>query len=566
MLPSPSYPSLVRFGTPLRTDRRGATALFAAVIIVVLLFFTGLSVDFGLALFSKRKLQAATDSAALAASQNPANRGLIVSSLLAANGEASAVVTSLDSGAYIPNSKLPPASRYQAGVVPANAVQLSTSQSIPMRFASALVPHAQVSVSAQASAVQMTEAGLQAGSGLVEQSGGLPNAVLGGLLGSQLSLSLANYNGMANAQVNALDFLNALAVQANVTAGTYGQLLTGSLSMGQVLAAEVAALNKEGSVGGAQLAATQALQSMSADLLGSPSVALGNLFSAGLWSNAQVGSIDPTSALNATLNVYHLTTAAAQVANGGHLVQASLPVTIPGVASVSMAMTAIEPLQSAYFAVGPAGATTVHTAQIRLQLTVKLLSGFGSGSQAAPVSLPLYEELASGTATLSAISCGANPEADATVSVLAQSGVSNVYVGQVQPDAMTNVTQPVQVSPGQILTTPLVSVVGQATAAVQGSQQSLTFSQQQIVSLTPQTVSSTAMTSNLLQSLQSGLVLQTQPVGVPGVTPAIAALLSPVFASLDGVTDQILRALGLRVGYLDVTVNGVRCGVPALFH
>ena len=565
-MPSPSHPSLLRFVTPLRLDRRGATALFAAIIIVVLLFFTGLSVDFGVAMFSKRRLQAATDSAALAASQNPANRASIVSSLLAANGEASAIVTSLDSGAYIPNSKLPLASRYKEGMVPANAVQLSTSQSIPMRFAAALVPHAQVTVSAQAGAVQVTEAGLQAGSGLVEQNGGIPNAVLGGLLGSQLNLSLASYTGLANAQVNALDFLNALAAQANVTAGTYGQLLTGSLSMGQVLAAEVAALNKEGSVGGAQLAATEALNSLSAELLGSPSVALGSLISAELWNNAPVGNIDPTSALSATLNVYQLTTAAAQVANGDHLVQASLPVTIPGVASVTMAMTAIEPQQSSYFALGPAGATTVHTAQIRLQLSVKLLSDFYSGSQVAPVSLPIYEELASGTATLSAISCGANPQADAIVSVLAQSGVSNAYVGQVQLDAMTNVSQPVQVSPAQILTTPLVSVVGQATAAVQGSQQSLTFNQQEIASLTPQSVSSTAMTSYLLQSLQSGLVLQTLPVGVPGVTPVIAALLPPVFAGLDGIADQILRAMGVRVGYLDVTVNGVRCGVPALFH
>ena len=432
-----------------------------------------------------------------------------------------------------------------------------------MRFISALVPHARLNVPAQAGAVQITEAGLVAGSGLVSQNGGLPNQILGGLLGSQISLSAASYNGLANASVNALDFLDALAAQTQVTAGTYGQLLSGSVTVNQLISAEIAALNAPGSVGGAQAAA--ALQMLAAQVNGSETVSLGTLFNAGLWSPAQVGSIDRSSALGAQLNAYQLLTFAAQIANGAHLVAAPAALTIPGIATISVATTAIEPPQGSYFAVGPAG-TTVHTSQIRLQLTASLLTPAALPGGPAQVTLPVYEEVASGTASIQAISCGAIPATDATVTVSGISGVSTAYVGQVAPNVMSNVTAPVTVSPASIIVSPGLTVTGQAEASVQGNTQSLVFNQQQITSLTPQTISSTNMTSNFLQSLQSTLVLQSQPVPLPGLPVILTPVLASVFASLDSVTDQLLSTLGVKVGYLNVTVNGVRCGVPALFE
>jgi uncharacterized membrane protein len=548
-------------------DRRAATALLAAVILCALLFFTGLTVDFGLALLRKRQLQAATDFAALAAAQNNPKASTIVAQMLAANGFATAQVTNLTTGSYVANQAIPPGQRYVANQQPANAVQLATATSVPMHFVSAIVPHAQLTVPAQAGAVQVTEAGLVAGSGLISVGGpSLPNAILGGMLGTSLTLDAVSYNGLANANINALDFLDALAAQAHVTAGTYGQLLSGNLGMGQVINAEITALNESNSIGGAQLQAIGALQQISAQLAGSPSVALGSLFNAGLWSTAQIGTIDRTSALSAMLNVYQVTSFAAQIANGSNLVSGANTTTIPGVANVSVAVTAIEPPQGAYYAVGPAG-TSVHTAQIRMQLTLNLL-----GSVALPllgtfgVSLPVYEEVASGTASIAQISCGANPVNDATVAVAAISGVSTAYVGQVQPGAMTNFSLPVSVSPAPIITGNLLSVTGQAKVTMQGGIQALYFNQQQITSLTPQTVSSTNMTSSFLAGLQPpNLVLQSNPP-VPLLTPLLTPVLAPAFAGLDAVSDQVLSTLGVRVGYLDVTVNGVRCGVPALIQ
>jgi uncharacterized membrane protein len=112
----------------------------------------------------------------------------------------------------------------------------------------------------------------------------------------------------------------------------------------------------------------------------------------------------------------------------------------------------------------------------------------------------------------------------------------------------------------------LVTVTGSAEVAAQGSSQNLYFSQAQISAQTAQTVSSTNTLSNLLQTLQSTLVLQSTPVPLPTVTAALTPLLAPVFAGLDTVIDQTLITLGVRVGYLDVTVPGDRCGVPALIQ
>jgi uncharacterized membrane protein len=40
--------------------------------------------------------------------------------------------------------------------------------------------------------------------------------------------------------------------------------------------------------------------------------------------------------------------------------------------------------------------------------------------------------------------------------------------------------------------------------------------------------------------------------------------LSPLAAALDPLVDGLLEALGVKLGYMDVTATGVRCGVPAL--
>ena len=217
---------------------------------------------------------------------------------------------------------------------------------------------------------------------------------------------------------------------------------------------------------------------------------------------------------------------------------------------------------------------TVHTAQVRMLLTITLLNTLPLGLLLPPaqVQLPVYVEVASGTATLTGISCGRSPATDGTVNVSAISGVANAYVGSVDPSAMSNFSKPVTVNSATLVNAlGLLLVTARGNVGVTGNTQSLVFNQQQIQNYKSQRISSTGMTSNLLQGLQ-GSQLNVSILGLTvGLTQSVVAnmvtaLLAPVFANLDSVADQVLATLGVQVGYLDVTVTGERCGVPALIQ
>jgi uncharacterized membrane protein len=60
----------------------------------------------------------------------------------------------------------------------------------------------------------------------------------------------------------------------------------------------------------------------------------------------------------------------------------------------------------------------------------------------------------------------------------------------------------------------------------------------------------------------------------PLLAPLITALTNTLSNTTNGlaatllnpVIDQVTTALGVEVGYMDVTATGVRCGVPALVN
>jgi uncharacterized membrane protein len=547
----------------------GTIAVIAALVLAAMIMILALTVDLGLAFFSERRLQAATDAAAMSAAQNPANAATRVSNILAANGFASATVVSLTTGAYQPDPAVAASSRFTAGGNPTDAVELVTSWPSPLFFARAMVSDNSVLIQAKAGAAEINEAGLVAGSGLVNIDNGLINAIIGGLTGSSLSLTSFQYQGLANTNINALDFLDALAGQANITSGTYGQVLNGGLTVQAVVAAAASALNQEAQYSSDSLTALQALNILGTEITASTTIPLGTLLDAGFWQNARIGSIDRNSVLQANLNLYLLTTFAAQIAGGSNYLSLTNVLAIPGVATIDLGLTLRPPASGAYFAVGPVGAT-VHTSVVRLLLTARLLSSLSLGLSSAPVNLPIYGEIAEGTATVSGIACGTDPANDSTVQVSAQSGLANVYVGSVTPAMMTNFSRQVTVGPAVIVNAAgIARITGSAQVTVLGGAATLTFTQPQILSGTSQTASGTGTGSTFGQGLSANLQLQVTLLGVPlpvDPLPNLTALLKPVFAAVDGLLDATLRTLGVRAGYLDVTVTGTRCGVPALIE
>lgn len=74
----------------------------------------------------------------------------------------------------------------------------------------------------------------------------LLNGVLGGLLGGKLDLTLVSWNGLATTNINLLSYLDQLAIDLNLTAGNYNQLLDTTVSATQLINAAVNVLEKGG--------------------------------------------------------------------------------------------------------------------------------------------------------------------------------------------------------------------------------------------------------------------------------------------------------------------------------
>ena len=112
---------------------------------------------------------------------------------------------------------------------------------------------------------------------------------------------------------------------------------------------------------------------------------------------------------------------------------------------------------------------------------------------------------------------------------------------------------------------PLLKVNGQAHVAVTNtSAQSLSFSQAEIDAGTIKRVSTQNIVETLVSSLLSTLSLEISQIGPFSFGPVITGLLSGVAAPLDEVIYSLLTTLGLRLGEVDVRVNGVYCGGSVL--
>jgi uncharacterized membrane protein len=576
-------------GRPLRTRRggeSGAITLIASISMTTILGMAALVADMGSLHLAKRRLQAATDSAALSATypvaEGTAASPLSVAQSYLAKNISGANVTSAVSGTYCPDSAASVTGRFIAGqatcanetdITAMNAVKVTASTVSPLYFGRVLTGGGtSETLTATATAAQINEAGFYAGTGTASLNAGLVNAILMSVLpGSNINLSLAQYNGLLGANIDALTFMNALATDVGISAGTYNSVLTSTATVQQVIQAEIDALNAPGSV------ASVALNTLKADIVGSPRLTLSSLLDVGVWKDVGIGSVTAPGALSATLNAFQLASLTAQVANGTSAV--SIPAAalgIPGIATVSSAASVIQPPQGPAFTFSPVG-VTVHTAQVRLQLNLQLLSALsvlnGLNLVSAPVSLPIYIEVAPGNAQLTGISCGFNPATDATVQIQASSGLAHAYVGTVSNTVMSNVSSPVTVSPATLVNVlNVITVTGQGSVSVGGNNATtLTFNQTGITNLTPQTVGSTSLGTSLISSLGNSTVLSGSLLGI-SLAPAsptlktVTGLLTPVFQALDPIVDNLLAGLGIQVGTIAVTATGVRCGAPTLVN
>jgi uncharacterized membrane protein len=238
------------------------------------------------------------------------------------------------------------------------------------------------------------------------------SVLLDALVGDALNVSAISYTGLANADVS------LLGLAAELGAGTTDELLALDLSLGQLYVAAAHALQKQGG----DTADVLLLNHLAGlNLGGLPHVRFGDLIALTAGDDA---------ALATSVNLLDLVATSALVANGTNaLAVPTINAGVPGIASVTGSLHVIEKPQEACGHVNQAQA---HTAQVTLDLTIKLaplnlLNVFLLGVVTADATVIVHVDLASATGTLRKVQCGpGRPDGiDVEVaSALAQVGVN----------------------------------------------------------------------------------------------------------------------------------------------
>ncbi len=206
--------------------------------------------------------------------------------------------------------------------------------------------------------------------------GALLNAVVGGLLGGAVNLSVGSWNGLLGTDIKLLSYLDLLAVDLGLDVGDYDAVLGTEVSVGRLLDVAVDALSQgAGSGSTADInAAILGLNGLGLSIPGAtPLVKLGDLL------NVQTGT--DAAGLGADVNLLQLVQGSIQLANGESAVVGNLPITIPGVAGVGIKFKVMEPAQASAVGdpqrakdnpLGEGDRIFVRTAQVRTLVSVDL--------------------------------------------------------------------------------------------------------------------------------------------------------------------------------------------------
>lgn len=539
-------------------DQRGNVALISAACISMGLGCAALGIDIGKVFTDRRKLQSTADLAALVAASDIANATAAARATAQKNNYAANAVISVEPGVYLANPAVAPGSRFTPSAPNPNAVRVTLQSQSPLMFGKVITGSDSFDIRTTATATTTGLASFAVGSRLVSLNGGLLNALLGGMLGTTLSLSAMDYQALVDARVDAFEFMNALATRIGATALTYSQLLATNVKVNDVMWALKTANGSNG--------ATSALTSIAtATNASTAKITPSSLIDAGPYSGMNVGQ---KPKVGVSLSAFDLLSATTQLANGTNQVAANVNLGLPGIASVTLLATVGErPQGKSWIAVGPEG-TSVHTAQTRVYLNIQLLGGSGIAS----VNLPIYIEVAAATATLNQVKCGYPNVTTSTVTLGVKPGVVDAWIGAVTPAQMQNFsTAP---NPGYaVLATvpPITSVTGRAHATIANpTAQNVVFSYSDIQAQTKKTVNTTSFLGSLTSSLLGDLDLNVTLLGlglpIPGVGAAVAGLLAGATTSVDSLLNTVLSTLGVGLGQADVWVTGVRCDGAVLVN
>lgn len=502
------------------------------------------TVDVGSLALHARHIQGAADLAALSGARDLDHAEAAARATAQANAGTGVTATILK-GRYVPDRTLAPARRFTGGSPEPNAVRVTLTSQAPLYFGRWILGRETLEITRSGTAATPGEprALFSIGSRLAALDGGVANQLLSGLTGTNVSLSVMDYNALVDAQVNLLAFTDALAADIGIQAGDYDALLAHEVDAGQ-------ALRVLGALAGGQ--SSSALSRLGHAAVGT-TLKVGDLI--GVEADATDGLAE---GLDASVSAMDLAMALLEIGGGDRQI-ALTTAAQAGIADLQIRLAIGErPNHSPWITVTSRGEPIVRTAQTRLYVrarTSQKLSGL------AQVNLPILIQLASSEARLDAITC--KPSRTATLGV--RPGLARADIGTIDETKLGDFKQALTPAPATLMSVAgLVSVTGRATieAADQGFKPT-PFTDAEITARTTKTVKATGLVNgvvvSLLQKLDVTVNIIGLPLGLGGLVGALGTLLGPLGPVLDAVINPILETLGLRFGEADVTVLGAVC-------
>lgn len=583
-----------------RERQRGAIGVMAAGTLLLALICLALVIDTGRLYFEQRKLQRVADMAALEA----ATQGGMCGSQLA--GDIQAFVTasaakngfvpgtgntlvgtlgtvSLDAGYGGAESRRV----FSAGGNLADSIRVQATHSVPsslvLNVASLFSGASSTTViSAQAVARRSAMAGISAGSGVLSldsSNSPLLNALLGGLLGTNLNLDVVTYQGIAGANVSLLALSQQLkAAGVNLELGKIDSLLGANVTAAQLLQAMVNAADSS------QLAGVNTALLRTA--LATINVPTANLTLGQILTVVAPDSVRDT-ALSAGVNMLDLLMATALVANKSNAVAVpAQTLSIPGLATQTLSLTVISPPQIAIGYPGKNSDGTWRTQATSTQISLKAAVHVDLlNLKLVTTDVLLQVDVAKGTAALESIKCGGVGK-PVEVDIQAKPGIANLTL-----------SASVDLFPGADDKLKLVTLSNgnQATSFAAGGEQQLVFNVTSPADLpsvakrvqSPLGASLAAGVADMAKNLK---VTVTLPPSLTCDLPLVGWLLCPLGQLVNSVSstlinsalgigtlltgalsnvvgllgnaliDPLLKLLGIQTGILDVRLIDLQTG------
>lgn len=588
-----------------RRHQRGASLVVMAVSLVALLSAVLAALDIGRLYTSQRSLQRQANMAALDAvrvisgctgAETTNRAGLALSAaqqslvrnfgdpgLLSATGfRYGSVLSGGSSGAAGLRSFVPSNS-----VANADAVQVELTRSMPVSLVRAFSKQPQGLMYAQAVAQNTDIIGLGIGTGLTGLNGGLVNNMMSALLGTTVSLTAVDYQGLLTARINSAGLMRAASINDLSALNDLGG--TALLDAIRTVAGQNAPQSTQ---------AVNTLLNGLAPILGP--VQLGQVFSV---PEDVSGSATQDVSIDAFNLLLGLTQAAR--ANQGNLLSLSPVVVAPGVT----ATIGLRILEGPQFKAGRPGRdaggnyfTQVSSSQVVVTVRLNVLGsalplltgvGFNGG-----ITLDLSLSVAGGSAGLDSTRCARAGQSFHDIMVGAQSNIGRAAVGtivggassltqptfSVQPSPLLNLSvsnnllglllggttgvtvkavSNLDVSPGTSTTLDFKVAATDVLPQVQSINAPLGASLNNVLTHLVQNlqVTVTPTSGNLLSGILSSATSLVLNTVLPAVVNTLAGLVGPLAAN---VLDPLLQALGVRFGTADVMITSISVDQPQL--